>query len=152
MMLLGIVRLSDTKWASPLHLVKKSKPGDWRPCGDYRGQDSGTIPDRDPLPHIHDCASCLHGMKLFSTIGLVRAYHQIPIAPEGGPKTAITPPLGSLEFLRMPFGLRNASQTFQRFIDCVLRSLDFCGAYVDDILIASKNEEEHLRHLDEVFR
>ncbi len=52
----------------------------------------------------------------------------------------------------MPFGLRNASQTSQRFIDSVLRGLDFCCAYVDDILIASKTEEDHIQHLEEVFR
>ncbi len=52
----------------------------------------------------------------------------------------------------MPFGLRNASQTFQRFIDSVLRGLDFCCAYVDDIVIVSKTEEEHIQHMEEVFR
>ncbi len=52
----------------------------------------------------------------------------------------------------MPFGLRNAPQTFQRFIDCVLRGLDFCCAYIDDILIGSKKEQEHLQHLEEVFQ
>ncbi len=51
----------------------------------------------------------------------------------------------------MPFGLRNAFQTFQRFIDCVLRGLDFCCGYVDDIFIASKNEEVHLQRLERLF-
>ncbi len=108
MMELGTVRPSDSKWASPLRLVKKSKPGNWRPCGDYRALNSDTIPDRYPLPHIHDCVASRNGMKVFSTIDLVSAYQQIPVATEDVPKTAITTNFGSVEFPRMPFGLRNA--------------------------------------------
>ncbi len=62
-----MVRPSNSKWASPLHMDKKSIPGDWRPCGDYRALNSDTIPDRYPLPHIHNCVSLRHRMKVFST-------------------------------------------------------------------------------------
>ena len=73
------------------------------------------------------------------------------MAPEDIPKTAIATPFGLFEFVRMPFGLRNAAQTFQRFIDQVLRGLPFSFAYLDDILVASHNAAEHLEHLREVF-
>ena len=71
--------------------------------------------------------------------------------PEDIPKTAITTPFGLFEFQRMPFGLRNAAQTFQRFIDEALHGLDFCFGYIDDILIASRTPEEHLQHLRAVL-
>ena len=60
-------------------------------------------------------------------------------------------PFGLFNFKRMPFGLRNAGQTFQRFIDQVTRGLEFCFVYLDDILIASRDEVEHIRHLRILF-
>ncbi len=103
--------------------------------------------DKYPVPHLQDFTATLQGVTIFSHIDLIRAYHQIPVATQDVPKTAINTPFGLFEFLRMPFALQNASQTFQHFIDEVLRRLDFAYAYIDDILIASTSSDEHLQHL-----
>jgi hypothetical protein len=111
-----------------------------------------TIPYCYPVRHIHDYSHQLSGCRFFSKIDLVNAYNQIPVHPSDIQKTAITTPFGLFEFPFMSFGLRNAAQTFQRFMDEVLRGLDYCFAYLDDILVFSHSLEEHEQHLRALFR
>ena len=136
--------------ASPLHLVKRGE-ADFRLVLDYRRLNSITVPDKYSIPNIQDFSANLHGCSIFSKIDLIRAYHQITVNPVDIPKTAITSPFGNFEFLFMPFGLRNAASAFQRFIDEVVRGLDFVFAYVDDSLIASDTEENHERHISQLL-
>ena len=148
----GVIRPSKSPWASPLHMVPKAGSGEWRPCGDYRQLNVNTLPDRYPVPYLRGFTAQLHGCTVFSALDLKSAYYHIPVEPADVPKTAVTTPFGLFEFLKMPFGLRNASQTFQRFIDSVLRDVPATFAYIDDILVASKTPEEHHQHLHLVFQ
>ncbi|GFX44924.1 retrovirus-related Pol polyprotein from transposon 17.6 [Trichonephila clavipes] len=122
-------------------------------CGHWNLKlNEATISDRYPVPHIQDCLQVLDKKRIFSTLDLAKAYQQIPVQEEDIPKTAVTTPFGLFEFLYIPFGLSNAAATFQRFIHHVLRGMDFCVPYSDDVLVASEDEDQHLSHLKQVFQ
>ena len=147
---LGICQKASSPWSSPLHIVQK-KDGSLRPCGDYRRLNMMTEPDHYPTPNISDVTSYLHGATLFSKLDLLKGYFQVPMNKEDIPKTAITTPFGTFTFNYSCFGLRNAGATFQRLMDGILGDLPFCVCYVDDILVFSSSEEEHIQHLQVVL-
>jgi Reverse transcriptase (RNA-dependent DNA polymerase) len=141
----AIVQRSNSCWSSPLHMVQKQN-GSWRPCGDYRRLNLQTKPDRYTCPNIGDLTARLAGCTIFSKLDLRKGYHQVPVREQDVGKTAVITPFGTFEYLRIPFGLRNAGQTFQRLMDSVLAGLPYCFVYMDDVLVACTSPEQHVAH------
>ncbi|CAH2218043.1 jg26686 [Pararge aegeria aegeria] len=148
----GIVRESNSPYASPIVLVKK-KSGEKRLCVDYRALNSRTIRDHYPLPRIDDLLDQLSGHTLFTSLDLASGYHQIAIAENSREKTAFVTPDGQYEYNRVPFGLANAPAVFQRVVHKILSKskVGYVVIYMDDILIPSKSFEEGLGRLEEVL-
>ena len=142
----GICRRSCSPWSSWLHMVPK-KGNTWHPCGDFRRLNSATVREAYPIPHLHEFSAKLASSTIFSKVDLVKGYHQIPVRQEDVPKTAIATPFGLYEFVRMPFGLKNAAQTFQRLMDEVTLPLPGVFVYLDDVLVASASLAQHAQHL-----
>ena len=132
-------------------MVKKSD-GSWRPCGDFRRLNLITKRDLYTCPNIADLTARPAGCEVFSKLDLRKGYHQVPVRREDVKKTAVITPFELYEFLRMPFGLRNAGQTFQRMMDNVLEGLEYSFVYLDHVLVASPDHQSHVEHLSEVLR
>ncbi|KAL2252777.1 UNVERIFIED_CONTAM: Transposon Tf2-12 polyprotein [Sesamum indicum] len=144
----GFIRLSTSSWGAPVLFVKK-KDGSMRLCVDYRQINRVTVKNKYPLPRIDDLLDQLKGTTIFSKIDLRSGYWQLRIAENDIPKIAFRTRYGHYEFLVMPFGLTNApaafmalmNRTFQEYLD------HFVIVFIDDILVYSKDRDEHERHL-----
>jgi hypothetical protein len=122
-------------------------------CVDYRPLSAVTIKNKYPLPHIDALFDELAGAKVFSKIDLRLGYHQIKIRPQDIPKTTFSTRYGLYQYLVMSFGLTNAPAFFMYLMNSVfMPELDkFVVVFIDDILIYSKNEEEHAQHIRTVL-
>ncbi|KAI3744724.1 hypothetical protein L1987_57815 [Smallanthus sonchifolius] len=144
----GFIRLSSTPWGAPVLFVKK-KDDTFRMCIDYRELNKVTIKNRYPLPRIDDLFNQLQGSSFNSKIDLRFGYHQLRVRDEDISKTAFRTRYGHYEFMVMTFGLTNAPAVFMDLMNRVCKPyLDqFVIVFIDDILIYSKNKEEHEEHL-----
>ncbi|GJY86334.1 putative reverse transcriptase domain-containing protein [Tanacetum coccineum] len=149
----GFIRPSSSPWGAPILFVKK-KDGSFRMCIDYRELIKLTVKNRYPLPRIDDLFDQLQGSQFFSMIDLRSGYHQLKVHEDDIPKTAFRTCYGHFEFTVIPFGLTNAPAIFMDVMNRVCRSyLDkFMIVFIDDILIYSKTQEEHVEHLRLVLK
>jgi Reverse transcriptase (RNA-dependent DNA polymerase) len=148
----GLIRPSSSAWGFPVLFVPKPD-GKWRMCIDYRMLNKVTRKDTYPFPRIQDCLDDIGQAKRLSKIDLTSGYWQIHVPELSIPKTAFNTRAGKYEFIAMPFGLCNAPATVQRIMNNALR--DFLGkfviVYLDDIVVYSDSDEEHEKHLTQVF-
>ena len=163
----GVITKSMSPWASPIVVVpKKSQHGEppkKRLCIDFRkinnlqqaviteGKSKGCL-SLVPLPKIDEMYAKLKGAKFFSTIDLRSGYYHIALGKDSRAKTTFVTPFGKYQFLQVPFGLAQAPTYFQHLMNQVLDNCSFAMTYLDDIIIFSETEEQHLAHIEEIFK
>ena len=147
----GMIVDSKSPWCSPVRLVRK-KDGSIRVCVDFRKVNNVTEKDAYPIPRIEDLFSYLKPARVFTTLDLASGYYQVKMDPKSSKYTAFSCDFGFFEYAVMPMGLTNACATFQRLMDNVLREFlgKTCLVYLDDIIIFSKDLEEHHQHVKEI--
>jgi hypothetical protein len=149
----GDIQPSKSPWASPIHLTPKkgAEKGKvwWGLPGLERGHQARQV---YPVSNMMDFNVRLEGTTRFTVIDIFWAYNHIPIQPEYIEKTAVITPFGFYEYVVMPFGLRNAAQTFQRFIDNLFWDLPFVYTYLDGILVTSAEGEDYKEQVRQVLK
>jgi transposase InsO family protein len=153
MLKIGVIEKSTSPWASPLVIVKKPS-GDLRICVDYRGLNTNTVKDCQPLPNITDTLDKMAGAKYYSSFDLVAGYHQIEMAEVDRDKTAFISPYGLFQYRRLPFGLCNSGSTFQRVMNDLIQvmSVEDLLSYLDDFVLFHGTFREHLQGIERLLK
>ncbi|MGV0994312.1 MAG: reverse transcriptase domain-containing protein, partial [Mycobacterium sp.] len=150
---LGVVRPSRSKFNSPIFIVKK-KDGGLRVVQDFRALNTQTMVDKYSMRDVHECIDEIGrmGSKIFTTIDLTSGFWQMMLKPESRAFTAFTiPGIGQFEWNASPMGLLGAPGSFQRLMEIVIKNLTNVLAYIDDLLVHTKDHEKHLEILDKLF-
>ena len=142
---LKIITHSTNPWSFPIVPIRKPDLK-VRLCVDYRQLNSITNPDQYYIPLVDELLQKVGSFQVLSKLDLAKYFYQVGLTDEGRARSAFVTPMGKLELLRMPFGMRNAPPIFQRLMDIVLKGKEtFCTAYIDDILIYSS---KHIGHVN----
>ena len=154
----GVIVPSCSAWASPILLVPKkpdpaSKEVTYRFCVDYRKLNNATKKNAAPLPNIADVLESMEGSRVFSCLDLRQGYWQIPLKEEDQEKTAFITHKGLFQFTKVAFGLCNAPSAFVQLMNAALGNAQYKHvlAYLDDVVIHSKDLKSHMEHLQDVF-
>ena len=148
----GWLEPCHTEWASPCFVVPKKVAGEWRLVVDYRGLNAQTQRDSHTLPLIEDRMQKQHLRRIFTVIGLKHGYHQMPLAGESGACTAMSTPLGPLQWNVMPLGVTNGNAAFQGMLENLLKPVRDCAdPLVDDVIIASVDPSMSYEELLEAY-
>ena len=151
MMLEGdVIEPTTSPYASPIVLIKK-KDNSYRFCIDFRKLNRITVFDSEPMPIADDIFSKLHSDAYFSKFDFTKGFWQIPMRQEDKSKTAFVTPDGSYQFKRMPFGLVNATASFNRMMRKLLKNVPNSDSFVDDVLIHTNNWRDHMETLRMLF-
>jgi len=142
----GVIEECSTNWCSPVLPLEK-KDGSMRLAIDYREVNAITTDDMTPIPRIDEILDELCRAKIYSRLDLTKGYYQVPMAEEDKDKTAFVFRGKMYRFIRMPFGLKTAPQTFQRLMNTVVDGLPFVRCYLDDVVIFSESVGKHSEHL-----
>lgn len=148
-----VIRVSNSEFSSAIVLVRRNGK-DPRLCIDYRPLNKVTVRDRYPLPVIQDQLDKLQGKTYFTTIDLKSGFFHVPVEESSKKYTSFVTPSGQYEFNKTPFGLCNAPSIFQRFINSVFKEeirQEIVVTYMDDLAILSKNENDAIENLKQVF-
>jgi hypothetical protein len=149
----GVIReVTYPEWLANTVMVKKTN-GKWRTCIDFTDLNKACPKDEFPLPRIDSLVDAAASSKLMSLLDCYSGYHQIWMKKEDEPKTSFITPSGTYCYLRMPEGLKNARGSFSRMTAKVLHSQIGRNVltYVDDIIVKSTKQENHIAHLQETF-
>ena len=146
-----VIERCDSNWASTIHAMMKPD-GSWRVCGDFRRLNTIIKLDRYPLPALTTFNERLAGCSVFSKIELRQAFQQVHVDEASQDKTAIITTLSLFKFLRMPYGLKNAAQGFQRNVHQLLSAMPLAHfLYMYDLIVGSKCKEDFPRNLHCLF-
>ena len=149
----GIIeKISHSQWAAPIVPVAKAN-GRFRICGDYSVSVNLSMDvDQYPLPNPSEMFATLAGGQKFTKLDLANAFQQLRIAEDSRRYTAINTHKGLYQYTRLPFGIASSPAIFQRVMDIILQGIPNVQCYIDDILITGRNDEGHLRSLEQTLR